>query len=194
MDAPAQEPVPAPPSPATPKLSDLPPVSEMNPAADWRPNTPAQEPVPAPAADRRRSKFVTITCRGTNTNSDACFYFPTCTSFACTCRKENCKSGKQWKQIIENEVEFFEKKGAATTAAGQCYFYPVCTSQECGGQREGCQIYKDWIEAIGETEKFFEIKKHAKRKQLNERTRVLRAGRKIEKKERSLNQQRNNEN
>jgi hypothetical protein len=133
------------------------------------------------AADRPQSNFVAITRRGTNTNSDSCFFYPTCTSSECGCCPDRCEFHKQWKEIIENEEDCLKKKKeAATTAAGgdRCYFYPVCTSQKCSGQREDCKIHKDWIEAVSRSAVFVRRKIEAKRKQRNERTADFRAANK----------------
>jgi hypothetical protein len=147
---------------------------------------PTQAQLNQTQLEGRQSKFQVITRRGTNTNSDSCFYYPTCASVECGGKRECCQFHKQWEEMFEDEEEFFMKNDAAMTAAGpvQCCFYPVCTSRVCGGQsgqRQGCQIRKDWIEAHKETAEFFRRKNAAKAKQKSGRTMAFRAARKKEK-------------
>ena len=141
------------------QFSDAPEHLETN---DSKTNLEAlkikENPTATPIKTVIAKTFVPITCRGNNTNSDSCFFYPVCKSLKCGGKRVNCNYQKKWSQIVSEETTSVTSSDRPTL----CPYFPLCKSSDCGGQGSMgtiCNNYLKWKRVIENEDDFLLVDK-----------------------------------
>ena len=146
-----------------------------------------ENPTATPVQTVIAKTFVPITCRGSNTNSDSCFFYPVCKSLKCGGKRVNCNYQKKWTQIV-SQVSEETTSVISKDRLTSCPYFPLCESSQCGGQGGMgiCNNYLKWKRVIENEDDFLLVDKvDAKKTQKAARAAAKRAQKRQEKNDRA---------